>query len=84
MTMNTATVTWWSGGRPTPRGSGEADAAATVCIHIDGRALEVPSGVSVLNAAINAGIYIPALCNNPYLPPAQQCCRSGHDGSRAG
>ncbi len=77
--MNTATVTWWSGGRPTPRGSGEADAAATVIIHIDGRALDVPAGVSVLNAAINAGIYIPALCNHPDLPPAEQRCRSGGD-----
>ncbi len=49
----------------------------TVRIHIDCTALDVPRGMSVLNAAINAGIYIPSLCNHPDLPPAGQRCNSG-------
>jgi formate dehydrogenase beta subunit len=70
--MSTATVTWWTAGRPGPR-----ESATQIRIHIDGQALDVPAGASVLNAAINAGIYIPSLCNHPDLPPAEQRCHSG-------
>lgn len=70
---NAAPVTWWKAGQ-----SGRDSAVdVPVRLHIDGQALEVPRGVSVLNAAINAGIYIPSLCNHPDLPPAEQRCNSG-------
>ena len=46
-----------------------------VRVTIDGRQVEVPSGTSILMAARSAGIYIPALCHHPDLPPA--------NGSRA-
>jgi NADPH-dependent glutamate synthase beta subunit-like oxidoreductase/Pyruvate/2-oxoacid:ferredoxin oxidoreductase delta subunit len=39
---------------------------------IDGKSIEAPEGASVLNAATAAGLYIPALCAHPDLPPAQQ------------
>jgi len=38
---------------------------------IDGHQVEVPSGTSILAAARGAGIYIPALCYHPDLPPAK-------------
>ncbi|MBN1104446.1 MAG: (2Fe-2S)-binding protein, partial [Deltaproteobacteria bacterium] len=38
---------------------------------IDGQHVEVPSGMSILEAARRAGIYIPALCDHPDLPPAK-------------
>ena len=71
--MEATTVTWWKGGRP----SGFIPQDDVVSLHIDGKAMEVPQGASVLNAAINAGIYIPSLCNHPDLPPAEQRCNSG-------
>ncbi|MCK9283826.1 MAG: FAD-dependent oxidoreductase [Rhodocyclaceae bacterium] len=49
----------------------------TVRIHIDCKVMDVPRGVSVLNAAISAGVYIPSLCNHPDLAPADQRCNSG-------
>ncbi len=42
-----------------------------VSVTIDGRQVEVPPGTSVLAAARSAGIYIPALCHHPDLPPAK-------------
>ena len=42
-----------------------------VRVTIDGRQVEVPSGTSILSAARSAGIYIPALCHHPDLPPAK-------------
>ncbi len=42
-----------------------------VSVTIDGRQVEVPSGTSILSAARSAGIYIPALCHHPDLPPAK-------------
>jgi formate dehydrogenase beta subunit len=41
-----------------------------VKLTMDGRQVEVPSGTSILAAARSAGIYIPALCYHPDLPPA--------------
>lgn len=38
---------------------------------IDGTQLRVPSGASLLDAARNAGIYIPGLCSHPSLPLAR-------------
>jgi formate dehydrogenase major subunit len=42
-------------------------------ITIDGKNLEVPAGVTVLNAAKSAGIQIPTLCNHPALKPYGAC-----------
>jgi len=42
-----------------------------VKLTIDGHQVEVPSGTSILAAARGAGIYIPALCYHPDLPPAK-------------
>ncbi len=39
------------------------------CITIDGTRVEVEAGRTVLQAALGAGIYIPALCAHPDLPP---------------
>jgi formate dehydrogenase beta subunit len=61
-------IKWWKAARPKDMGQ----FGATVCIHIDCNKIEVPAGASVLNAATNAGIYIPALCAHPDLPPAMQ------------
>ncbi|MBI5616616.1 MAG: FAD-dependent oxidoreductase [Gammaproteobacteria bacterium] len=50
-----------------------ADAAAfgaPVSFVLDGTAVAAPAGASVLNAAHHAGVYIPALCAHPDLPPA--------------
>jgi formate dehydrogenase (NADP+) beta subunit len=43
----------------------------TVKLTIDGLALEVPAGTSILEAARKADIYIPGLCCHPDLPPAK-------------
>jgi formate dehydrogenase (NADP+) beta subunit len=61
-------IKWWKASRPKDMG----EFGATVCIHIDCNKIEVPAGASVLNAATNAGVYIPALCAHPDLPPAMQ------------
>jgi formate dehydrogenase beta subunit len=44
---------------------------STVKLSIDNIEVEVEQGKSVLEAAQGAGIYIPALCTHPDLPPAQ-------------
>lgn len=61
-------IKWWKASRPKDMG----EFGETVCIHIDCNKIEVPAGASVLNAATNAGVYIPALCAHPDLPPAMQ------------
>jgi formate dehydrogenase beta subunit len=61
-------IKWWKAARPKDMG----EFGETVCIHIDCNKIEVPAGASVLNAATNAGVYIPALCAHPDLPPAMQ------------
>jgi NADPH-dependent glutamate synthase beta subunit-like oxidoreductase len=72
--MNAAqAISWWSASRT----QGLIAFGAAVRFSIDGRTLEAPAGASVLNAATNAGIYIPALCTHPDLPPA---CRRGEGG----
>lgn len=67
-------VTWWKASRAPAM----AAFGAPVQLTIDGKMLEAPAGASVLNAAAKAGIYIPALCAHPDLPPAAQ--RGGGDG----
>lgn len=61
-------VRWWGASRP----KDVAAFGAPVSMVIDGKTVDVPAGASVLNAATNAGIYIPALCAHPDLPPAAQ------------
>src|SRR5512136_1280874 len=48
-----------------------------VKLTIDGRQVEVPSGTSILAAARSAGIYVPALCHHPDLPPAEGSLAAG-------
>jgi NADPH-dependent glutamate synthase beta subunit-like oxidoreductase len=40
-----------------------------VTVVIDGQPVEVPAGTTILEAARQAGIYIPSLCYHPDLPP---------------
>jgi len=45
----------------------------TVKINIDGQDVKVQAGKSVLEAALDAGIYIPHLCHHPDLSPIGAC-----------
>ena len=38
---------------------------------IDGQAVEVPAGTTILEAARVAGVYIPRICYHPDLPPSE-------------
>jgi len=62
------TIQWWSASRA----AALTQFGPKVSLTIDGETIEAPGGASVLNAAINAGHYIPALCSHPDLPPASQ------------
>jgi NADPH-dependent glutamate synthase beta subunit-like oxidoreductase/Pyruvate/2-oxoacid:ferredoxin oxidoreductase delta subunit len=44
-----------------------------VSITIDGYSLEVDSSKSILNAALEADLYIPHLCHHPDLPDVGEC-----------
>jgi formate dehydrogenase (NADP+) beta subunit len=74
--MDTAakTVRWWKAGKP----AGSERFGAMVDLTIDGKTVSAPTGSSVLSAATAAGIYIPALCAHPDLPPS--CQRGSGDG----
>ncbi|MGE3771658.1 MAG: formate dehydrogenase subunit alpha [Gammaproteobacteria bacterium] len=56
----------------------------TVTVSIDGRAVAVPAGTSVLRAAAEAGINIPKLCATEMLEPFGSCrlCLVEVDGMR--
>jgi len=45
----------------------------TVTLWIDGREVKAPSGATILQAALGAGIDIPNLCYDPRLEPTGQC-----------
>jgi formate dehydrogenase alpha subunit len=45
-----------------------------ITIKIDGQAVKAPAGSTVLEAALNADIYIPTLCYDPDLKPYGACC----------
>ncbi len=45
----------------------------TIRINVDGRNVETREGKSVLEAALDAGIYIPHLCHHPDLSPIGAC-----------
>ncbi len=68
MTATSQPITWW----PASRAKALAAFGAPVRMTIDGEAVEALAGASVLNAADNAGHYIPALCAHPDLPPSLQ------------
>lgn len=44
-----------------------------VNLTIDGKALSVPEGTSILEAALQHGIYIPHLCYHPWVGPIESC-----------
>ena len=44
-----------------------------VRVNIDGRDVETDKGKSILQAALDAGIYIPHLCHHPDLSPVGAC-----------
>ena len=46
---------------------------ANITLRIDGRAVSVPSGTTVMDAARELGIEIPALCHDKSLPVASAC-----------
>ncbi len=76
--QHTAVITWWKASR-----AADMDAfGAPVEVSINGKTVQAPAGASILNAASAAGIYIPALCAHPDLPPAQQraCADKGSSG----
>ena len=52
---------------------------------IDGKTVQVPDGITVLQAAEAAGIHIPTLCNHPALKPFGGCrlCLVEVEGMRA-
>ena len=58
--------------------------AATVALEIDGRAVAVPEGTSIIRAAAQAGIRVPKLCATDSLEPFGSCrlCLVEIDGQR--
>jgi len=46
---------------------------SSIKLTIDGKSIEVNEGMTVLEAAIKAGIYIPTLCYHPMLSPEGSC-----------
>ncbi|MDY6893456.1 MAG: formate dehydrogenase subunit alpha [Chloroflexota bacterium] len=48
-------------------------AVGTISLTINGRRIEAPKGITVLEAALDAGIYIPTLCYDPTLKPYGAC-----------
>ncbi|MFO1265196.1 MAG: FAD-dependent oxidoreductase [Rhodoferax sp.] len=76
-TPQTAVIQWWKASRP----QSSDTFGPPVQLQIDGRDVSAPAGASVLNAATVAGMYIPALCAHPDLPPAEQ---RGCDGKGDG
>jgi len=55
-----------------------------VKLTINGQEIETQTGVTILEAAKSAGIYIPALCYHPDLPPAKgsQAAKVVYQGDR--
>ena len=54
-------------------GSGDVDHAGPVTVTIDGLAVEVRAGETVLTAAQRVGVHVPTLCHDPRLKPAGAC-----------
>ncbi|MCA8953985.1 MAG: formate dehydrogenase subunit alpha [Planctomycetes bacterium] len=47
--------------------------AATVTVHIDGKAVAVPAGTSIMRAAVQAGVKVPKLCATDTLEAFGSC-----------
>ncbi|MGA7872900.1 MAG: 2Fe-2S iron-sulfur cluster-binding protein, partial [Candidatus Binatus sp.] len=58
--------------------------ARTIALEVDGRAVAVPEGTSVIRAAAEAGIHVPKLCATDSLEPFGSCrlCLVEIDGQR--
>ena len=58
---------------------------STVNLTIDGQQIQAERGQTILQAAREAGIYIPVLCDHPALPPEGACriCLVEIEGQRA-
>jgi NADH-quinone oxidoreductase subunit G len=52
-----------------------ASAPEMVTVTIDGREIQVPAGIGIVEAGIHAGIEIPVFCYEPRLGPAIGACR---------
>src|SRR5499427_7354907 len=59
-------------GTPAPV-NGEKGAATDVTVEIDGRAVTVPDGTSVMRAAVEAGVHVPKLCATETLEAFGSC-----------
>jgi len=53
--------------------SAPATTAAIGRLHVDGRAVDIQAGDTVLQAARRAGVYVPHLCWHPDFPPHGSC-----------
>lgn len=74
--VQSSAIRWYKAGALAARSAAVAE--VKVRLTIDGKSVEAPEGVSLLSAATAAGIYIPALCAHPDLPPG--CQRGDGDG----
>ncbi|MBY0410411.1 MAG: (2Fe-2S)-binding protein, partial [Burkholderiaceae bacterium] len=65
-------------------GTPESTSAELVTLEIDGAAVTVPRGTSVMRAAVDAGIQVPKLCATDSLEPFGSCrlCLVEIDGRR--
>src|SRR5262252_7310387 len=59
-------------GTPAPV-NGQAGSAAAVTVEVDGRAVTVPDGTSVMRAAALAGVRVPKLCATDTLKAFGSC-----------
>jgi len=68
----------------TASATAEEKKVAMITLTIDGKKVEAPKGVTVLEAALGAGIYVPTLCYDPDLKPYGACrlCVVEIDGMR--
>ncbi|HXZ99552.1 MAG TPA: NADH-quinone oxidoreductase subunit NuoG [Candidatus Binatia bacterium] len=58
---------------PTPAAAAPPPDDGRVAVNIDGRALRVPRGTLILDAATQAGIHIPIYCAHPKMEPVAVC-----------
>ena len=67
------------------RHAGRAGASKLVTLEIDGQAVTVPAGTSIMRAAMELGIKIPKLCATDTLEPFGSCrlCLVEIEGRRA-
>lgn len=71
-------------GAPKDYGTPPSDSPDWVDLHIDGRAVRVPAGTSILRAALGADIAVPKLCATDSLAPWGSCrlCLVSIEGRR--